>query len=146
MSTQDRAATSTATSSPGADASQGKSLGELVAQVTDDLTTLLRQELALAKAEMRQEAGKAGRGAAMLAGAAVAALLTLMYLSEAAVDALANVMDRGWAALIVAVIWAVVTAVLVVAGRSALRQIEPKPERTIDTLSKAPSALKGHGA
>ena len=122
----------------------GKSLGELVGQVAEDLTTLLRQEMALARAELRQEAVKAGRGAAMLAGAAVTALLMLIFLSEAAVDALAQSMDRYWAALIVAVVWGIATAVLVAVGRSALRRIDPKPERTIDTLSKAPDALRGH--
>jgi hypothetical protein len=135
-----------ATATDARDTSEGKSLGELVGQVADDLTTLLRQEMSLARAELRQEAMKAGRGAAMLAGAAVTALLMLIFLSDAAVDALAQNMDRYWAALIVAVVWAIATAVLVAAGRSALRRIDPRPERTIDTLSKAPGALKGHEA
>jgi hypothetical protein len=52
-------------------------------------------------------------------------------------------MDEGWAALIVAVLWAVVGAVLFVTGRKKLREVHPKPERTVDTLKEVPDALKG---
>jgi hypothetical protein len=53
-------------------------------------------------------------------------------------------MDAGWAGLIVAAVWAVIAAVLYTTGRSKFREVHPKPERTVDTLSNVPDALKGH--
>jgi len=57
---------------------------------------------------------------------------------------LANVMDVGWAALIVAGVWAAIAAGLAVVGRSTLKRVNPKPERTVDTAKEIPSALKGN--
>jgi hypothetical protein len=68
--------------------------------------------------------------------------MVLLFLSLALMWALANVMDTGWAGLIVAALWAVIGAVALVMGRNKFRQVHPKPERTVDTLSQVPSALK----
>ena len=57
---------------------------------------------------------------------------------------LSNVMDAGWAALIVAAVWGVIAAVLYVRGRSAMHTVNPKPERTVETVREVPGALKGH--
>jgi hypothetical protein len=111
--------------------------------VTRDLSTLMRQELELAKAELRQEAVKSGRAAGALAGAGLAGHLTILFLSLALWAALSNVMDAGWAGLIVAAIWGVAGAVLYTTGRRQLRQVRPVPERTVDTLKEVPDALKG---
>jgi len=120
-----------------------RSVGSLISEVTTDLSTLMRQELDLAKAEMQQEAAKTGKAAGMLGGAGFAGYLVALFLSLALWAALANGMDEGWAALIVAAIWAVVGAVLYVTGRKKLREVQPKPERTVDTLKEVPDALKG---
>ncbi|ONI79987.1 hypothetical protein ALI144C_25075 [Actinosynnema sp. ALI-1.44] len=120
------------------------SVGELLGNVSRDLSTLLRQELALAKAELKVEAAKAGKGAGMLSGAGVAGLMVLVFLSIALWAGLANVMDAGWAGLIVAVVWAAIGAALYSAGRRQLRDVNPKPEQTADTLKQVPDALKGH--
>jgi len=120
------------------------SVGELLSNVSRDLSTLMRQEVELAKAEVRAEAAKAGKGAGMLAGAGLAGWLTVLFASIALWWALANVMDEGLAALIVAVLWAVIGAVLYSSGRRALRTIEPVPERTVDTVKQVPEALKGN--
>lgn len=112
------------------------SLGELVSEATSDLQRLFRQELNLAKAELREEGVKAGKAAGMLAGAAVAGLLFLVLASFALVYALANVMDAGWAALIVAALWAIAAAVLALLGRNKMRQVSPKPEQTVETLKE----------
>ena len=120
------------------------SVGELLGNVSRDLSTLMRQELALAKAELQTEAKKAGKGAAMMSGAGFAGYMVLLFLSFALWWALANVMDQGLAALIVAVLWAVVGAVLFASGRRSFRETNPKPERTVDTLKQVPDALKGH--
>jgi hypothetical protein len=79
----------------------------------------------------------------MLAGASLAGWLTVLFASIALWWALANVMDEGLAALIVAVLWAVIGGVLYATGRRALRSMNPTPERTVDTVKQVPDALKG---
>ncbi|PDP85444.1 hypothetical protein CQJ94_21970 [Glycomyces fuscus] len=113
-----------------------RSLSELLGAVTGDLQTLFRQELALAKAELREEAVKTGKAAGLLSGAAVAGYLALLLLSLAAVFGLAELIGLGWAALVVAVVWAIVGAVLAVVGRNRMREVSPKPERTIESLKE----------
>jgi uncharacterized membrane protein YqjE len=119
------------------------SVGALISEVTSDLSTLMRQELELAKAEVKQEASKTGKAAGMLGGAGFAGYMVLLFLSIALWWALSNSMDQGWAALIVAAVWAVIGAVLFVLGRNRLRDVNPKPERTVETLKEVPDALKG---
>jgi len=120
------------------------SLGEVIGNVTRDLSTLMRQELALAQAEVKQEVSKTAKGAGAFAGAGLAGFFVLMFLSMALYAGLSNVMDAGWAALIVAVLWAVIAGALFVVGRQKMQQVHPKPERTVDTLSNVPDALKGN--
>jgi Putative Actinobacterial Holin-X, holin superfamily III len=117
------------------------SVGELMANVSRDLLTLLRQEIALAKTEVKAEAKKAGRAAGMLGGAGFAGYMVLLFASLALWWALANVMDQGWAALIVAALWAIAGTALYFAGRTEMRNINPKPERTVDTVKQVPGAL-----
>ncbi len=69
--------------------------------------------------------------------------MVLLFLSIAAWWALANAMDQGWAAVIVAAIWALVTVVLYGVGRGRLRQVHPTPDRTAETLKELPGTLKG---
>jgi hypothetical protein len=118
------------------------SVGELLGEVTRDLSTLMRQELALAKAEVREEAVKAGKAGGMLGAAGFAGYMVLLFASIAAWQGLAAVMASGWAALIVTVVWAVVGAVLFVLGRQRMRAVNPKPERTVETVSEVPGAVK----
>jgi hypothetical protein len=119
------------------------SVGELFSKVTNDLSTLVRQEIELAKAEVTTEVKKAGKGAGMLGGAGYAGHFTVLFLSFALWWALAGAMDHiGWAALIVAVLWGAVAAVLAINGRAKLRSVRPKPERTIETVREVPGALK----
>jgi hypothetical protein len=118
------------------------SLGELVARLSGDMGTLTRQELALAKAELTAEAKQAGKGAGMFGGAAVAAWIFAVFLSLTAMWALGEAMHLAWAALIVAAVWAVVTAVLAAAGRKELRTVSPMPEQTVETLKEDAQWLK----
>ncbi|WP_440284443.1 phage holin family protein, partial [Geodermatophilus amargosae] len=122
----------------------GTSVGELISEVTTDLSVLMRQELQLAKAEITVEAKKAGQGAGMFGAAGFAGYMVLMFLSFALWWALENLMDAGLAALIVAVLWGVIGAVAFVMGRKKFRQVNPKPKRTVDTLQQVPGALKPH--
>ncbi len=123
---------------------EGTSVGQLFGELAKDLSTLMRQEVALAKAELQTEAKKAGKGAGMMAAAGLAGFLTVLFLSNALWWALANVMDEGLAALIVAVLWGIVGAVAFSMGKKKLQQVNPKPERTVDTLSEVPGTLKPH--
>ena len=117
------------------------SLGELLGDVTRDLSTLMRQEVELAKAELKQSATKAGKGGGMLAGAGVAGHFVLLFLSLALMFALGALMPLGWAAVIVAVIWAIIAAVLASMGRKELKQVQGMPQ-TGETLSEIPPTLK----
>jgi len=118
------------------------SIGDLIGNISNDLSQLFRQEVDLAKAELKQEAAKAGKAAGMLGGAGFAGYLAVVLLSFAAVFGLANVIDAGWAALIVAVIWGVIGAVLFVTGRSKLKTVDPVPHRTVDTIKEDAQWLK----
>lgn len=111
-------------------------LGQLVGELTEDLSRLMRQELELAKAEIRQEAKKAGKAAGMLGAAGFAGYMTAVLLSLALAFGLASFMGLGWATLVVAVLWGIAGFALFSAGRSRLSKVNPKPERTIETLKE----------
>ncbi|MEV6962460.1 phage holin family protein [Streptomyces sp. NPDC051207] len=115
---------------------QDQSVGQLLSTVTSDVQTLFRQEIELAKAEVRQEATKVGKAAGMYGGAGFAGCMVAVFLSLTAVFALANVMDAAWAALIVTAVWAAVGALLYTMGRSRMRTVSPKPEQTVETLKE----------
>jgi hypothetical protein len=118
------------------------SIGQLIGDISDDLSRLFRQEVELAKAELREEAGKAGKAAGMLGGAGFAGYMAALLLTLAVVFGLGNVMDLGWAALIVAIVWAVVGAVLYANGRRKLRAVSPVPRQTVETLKEDAQWLK----
>ncbi|UNX54763.1 phage holin family protein [Georgenia sp. TF02-10] len=125
------------------------SVGELFSRVSEDLSTLVRQEIALAKAETTQSAKQAGKGAGMFAGAAWSTHFVLLFLSLAlwwALGAMIGAGDAqpalGWSALIVAVIWAIIAAVLALTGRREVQRVRGLPQ-TAETVKKIPDALKG---
>ena len=120
-----------------------RSLGELISEVTGDLSTLMRQELELAKAELQQSANRAGKGAGMLGGAGIAGYFVLLFASLAVWWAIGTATGLGWSALIVAAIWAVIGGILFVAGRNSLKSVRGIP-KTADTVKKIPDALKGN--
>ena len=119
------------------------SIGALVGDISQDLSTLMRQEVALAKAEAKQSATQAGKGAGLLSGAALAGYFTLLFLSVALWWALGDLIGLGWSAVVVALLWAVVAAVLGVMGRSQLQKVKGMPN-TVQTAKKVPDALKGN--
>ena len=118
------------------------SLGERLGNVTRDLSTLMRQEVALAKAEVTQSASQAGKGVGLMAGAGIGAFFVLLFLSVSLWWAIGNYTGRGWAALIVAVVWAIIAAILLSVGRKELKKVRGIPTTT-DTLGKIPNAVKG---
>src|SRR3954463_2487693 len=108
---------------------EGTSVGQLLGEVSKDLSTLMRQELELAKAEMKVEAKKAGQGAGMFGAAGLAGLMTVIFLSIALWWALSHLVGHSWSALIVAVLWAIIGAVTFTMGKKKFQQVNPKPER-----------------
>ena len=123
--------------------SDDRPIGEVFSAVTADLSTLIRQEVALAKAEIRQSATQAGAAAGKLAGAGVAGHMVLLFVSISAWWGLGQFIGNAWSALVVAAFWAVVGAVLYTSGRTQLGQVEGLP-RTTETTKQIPPALAGH--
>ncbi len=120
-----------------------RSIGEILGDVSKNVTTLMRQEVELAKAELKESGSKAGKGIGMFAGAAVAGLLFLVFLSVSAWWGLGQFIENQWSALVVAVIWAIIAAILAMVGKKELEKIRGLPT-TADTVSKIPDALKGN--
>ncbi|WP_082537916.1 phage holin family protein [Angustibacter sp. Root456] len=112
-------------------------------EVSKDLSQLVRQEVELAKAEAKESATRAGKGAGMLVGAAEAAQLALVFLSVAVWWGLGNAIGRGWSALVVTVVWAVVAAALGLLGKKQVSSVNGLP-RTAQTVKEIPPALKPH--
>jgi hypothetical protein len=120
---------------------ESTSLGDLLGDVTRDISTLMRQEVELAKAELKQTTAQAGKGAGMLAGAGVAGHFVLLFLSIALWYALGELMGLGWSAVVVAVLWAIVAAILASKGRKELKAVRGMPQ-TAETIQEIPETLK----
>ncbi|MGA8048303.1 MAG: phage holin family protein [Dermatophilaceae bacterium] len=121
-----------------------RSVGDILGDITTDLSTLMRQEVALAKAELRETADHAKAAGTMFGGAGVAGHLALIFLSLALWWALGEPLGgHGWSALLVGALWAVAAAVMAAAGRSRMRRATPVAPRTLETSKEIPEALKG---
>jgi Flp pilus assembly protein TadB len=107
-----------------------------VGDVASDLSALVRQELQLAKTEIKQEATRAGRGAGLLTGAGVAAHLVLVFLSLCLMFLLDDWMPVEVAALITAAVWLVVALILMTAGRRELARTNPALPETQRSLKE----------
>ncbi|HEV7848812.1 MAG TPA: phage holin family protein [Mycetocola sp.] len=126
---------------PEPDDNRRESLGQLLGEVTRDISTLFRQEVELAKAELSTSAKKAGKGAGMFGGAGVAGLLALVFLSVALWWGLGFLTGLVWSAIIVAVIWGIIAAVLALRGKKEMQEIQGAPQ-TVETLKEVPEAFK----
>ena len=112
-------------------------VGELLKQLSNETTTLVRQELELAKAEVREKAGKAGPGFGMWGGAGVTAFLALGSLTAFLILALDGAMPNWLAALIVGLIYAAIAGFLYLRGKERLQEAGPPiPEQTIETVKE----------
>lgn len=127
---------SAASAAPDSHPGEGRSLGDIVGDIANDLSALIRQELEQAKREAKAEATKAGKGAGLLGGAAVTALLMLIFVSLALTYLLDNVMPVELAALIVGLLWAIVTGVLSMSGKKQLQNVNPSLETTQQSLKE----------
>lgn len=118
-------------------------VGELVKDLSGQVSTLVRQEVELAKAELTEKGKQAGAGAGMFGGAAVAALLMLGSLTAFLILVLAIPLPAWAAALIVTALWGAVAAVLALRGREELRRMgKPVPEQTVETVKEDVQWLK----
>jgi hypothetical protein len=104
-----------------------KSLGELLSEMTEDLSTLFRKEIELAKLEAKEEIVQVGSAAGMYAGAGVAGLLTLTLWSFALAWWIDQKLNTAVSFLIVGVIWAIVGFVMMSAARKKLKDVEVLP-------------------
>ncbi len=121
-----------------------RSLKELFSEMTGDLSSLVRQEVELAKLEMKEKAALAGKGGGALAAGGAAGLIGVLLLSFAAAWGLAEVIAPGLAFLVVAVVYLVVAAVLVSSGRKRLNQMKPPvPEQALTTVKQDVQVAKG---
>jgi hypothetical protein len=139
------------------DRAERESLGEMFKSLSTNLSTLIQQEIALAKAETtqavqeaKQSAKDTGKGAGMLAGAGVAGHFVLLFLSIALMWGLSNLVGLAWASVIVAVIWAVIAGILAALGKKNLNEgkremteatQDPLP-LTRETVSEIPDTVK----
>jgi uncharacterized membrane protein YqjE len=115
----------------------GQSVGELLRELSQETSTLVRQEVQLAKVELTEKAKQAGKGGGLLAGAAVMGLALLGAFTAFLIAVLALVVPVWLSALIVTVLYGVIAAVLALAGKKALQQAAPpQPEQTIDSLKE----------
>ena len=124
------------------DSRSSASVGELLADVSRDFSTLIRQEVELAKAEVKESATKAGKGAGMFAGAGLGGHMVLLFLSIALWWGLGDVTGHAISALIVALVWALIAAALAVLGRKELKTMTGLA-RTTESVGKIPPAVKG---
>ncbi len=120
-----------------ADATSGASLGELFSDLSQNVSELVRQEAELAKAEIRETARAAGKGAGLYGGAGIAGHFFLMFLSLAAVFGLANWVGYGWAAVIVAVVWAIIAAIMASVAKKQFKSAKGMPQ-TAETIKEIP--------
>ncbi len=112
-------------------------IGELLKQLSQETTTLVRQELELAKAEMAEKGKQAGKGAGMFGGAGVVGFLALGALTAALILALDTGMKAWLAALIVGLVYAAIAGVLALTGKKEVQQATPPvPEQTVDSVKE----------
>ena len=117
--------------------SRERAIPELLKELSSQTSTLVRQELELAKAEMAEKGKQAGLGAGMFGGAGVFGLLALGALTACVIAALATAMDVWLAALIVALVWAAIAGALALVGRNKTREAAPPaPEQAIESTKE----------
>lgn len=113
-----------------------RSLGELFAELTKETTTLVRQEVALAKTEMTQKAAEVGKDVGFLAAGGAVAYAGLLAIVAGVVLALGQIIPLWISALLVGLMIAAIGYFLVRKGLNALKQVKPVPEQTIQTLKE----------
>lgn len=116
---------------------ESRSLGELFGDLSREISTLVRDEVTLAKAEMTQKATKVGKNAGILAAGGALAYAGLLALLAAAILGLMALGLAAWlSALVVGLVAAIVGGVLAMAGLKSIRKVDPMPQETARTLKE----------
>jgi uncharacterized membrane protein YqjE len=113
-----------------------QSIGDLLKRLSEETSTLVRQEMALARAEITEQGKRAGTGAGMLGGAGVAGLLMLGALTATVIGVLDTAMAFWLAALIVTVVWTAIAGVLALQGRNKIKEATPPAPQTVETVKE----------
>ena len=119
-----------------------RSVGELLSELTRELSTLFRQEVALAKTEMSHKATKAGKDVGFLAVGGAIAYAGFLAILAGVVLALGLVLPWWLSALIVGVVVAAIGYFLIRKGQTALKQLDLTPQETVETLKEDKQWLK----
>lgn len=116
-------------------ATEDKSLGELVATATRDLSLLVHQEVELAKTEIKKDVAAAGMGAGLFGGAGFAGVFGLLFVSISAAYGISWLgVPLGCAFFTVGALYLIAAAVMALTGKKKLRQVSPPAEKTIATV------------
>jgi uncharacterized membrane protein YqjE len=113
-----------------------KSLGELFGEMTREVSDLMRKEVELAKVEIKEEVGRAGKAGGMLGAGAGAGYFSLLFVSLALAWLLDQAMPIALAFFIVGVLYGIAAAVLITRGREQMKRVDPVPRQTVDTLKE----------
>jgi hypothetical protein len=122
-----------------------RSLSGVFQDILRDVQEIVRSEVNLAKAEIRQEASKVASSTRWVIGGAVTGLFAVLFLLWALVYAIALVWPLWAAALVVAVILSIAAAVLLLGGIRRFKQVHPTPERTLETIKENVEWVKQSG-
>jgi uncharacterized membrane protein YqjE len=112
------------------------SIGDLLKQLSTETSTLVKQELALARAELAEHGKQAGKGAGMLGAAGYMAVLFGVALTLFLVLALGQFMDTWLSALIVTVVYGAIAAVLALRGKKEIQTATPPAPQTVETVKE----------
>jgi uncharacterized membrane protein YqjE len=121
---------------PGPGPDEGASIADLISRLSDDVTALFRQEVELAKVEMKQEGVRAARAGAMLGAAAVIGLVTLSLLAWTVAWGLAELLPTWVAFLITTILFGAIAGGLAMVGKKRMTEVDLAPRRTIETLQQ----------
>ena len=113
-----------------------KSLGELVAAMTGEVSELMRKEVQLAKVELKEEVGRAGKAGGMLGAGGVAGYFALLFVSLALAWLLDQAMPIALAFFLVGALYGIAAAVLITRGREQMKHVDPVPRQTVETLKE----------
>jgi hypothetical protein len=113
-----------------------RTLGDLFSELSQETSTLVRQEVQLAKVEITEKVAKAGKNVALIAGGGLIAYTGVLALVAALILGLATWMAPWLAALLVGLVFVGIAAVLIVTGLNDLKEIDPTPQRTVATIKE----------
>ena len=124
-------------STPDQNELRDRSTGDLLRELSDHTTTLVKQEIDLAKAELSDKGKKAGKGAGMFGGAGLFGVFAFAALTTCIIAALESPLSLWSAALIVAVVYAAIAGVLALQGRNKIQEVGPPvPEQATESVKE----------